>query len=123
MHYDDNIDNAIGKPKIIIDYNNTKKGVDVVDKLCAAYNCARATRRWPMVIFYSYLNVAGINSYIKYKSNTDTCIPRRKFLEDLGFQLIDEHIRRQALEPNSRDNSYEVSGKLWDADKKSTYPE
>lgn len=96
MHYDDGVDRKTGKPDIIMDYNKTKGGVDVVDKMCEAYNCARATRRWPMVIFYSALNVAGINSYIIYNSNNQTKINRRKFLENLGFQLLDPHIRRRA---------------------------
>lgn len=110
MHFDDSIDNATGKPDIIIDYNQTKGGVDVVDKLCGAYNCARATRCWPMVIFYSSLNVAGINSYI-YKSNTNTRIPRRKFLEDLGFQLNDEQTSPRTK--YFKDNSYEVNRIMW----------
>lgn len=100
MHYDAAIDRETGKPEIIIDYNQTKGGVDVVDKMCEAYNCARATRRWPMVIFYSAMNVAGINSYIVYNSNTQTKIDRRRFLENLGFQLLDEHIRRRAQQQN-----------------------
>lgn len=50
------------KPEIILHYNDTKSGVDVVDKLCASYNVARATRKWPMVIFYHLLNTAGIIS-------------------------------------------------------------
>jgi hypothetical protein len=83
MHFDDTIDPENGKPEIISFYNKTKGGVDVVDKLCASYNCARATRRWPMVIFYSIMNVAAINAFIV-------------FLEQLAFSLIDGHLRERA---------------------------
>ncbi|KAK9685290.1 Transposase IS4 [Popillia japonica] len=51
MHHDDKVDKTTGKPELILMYKQTKEGVDVVDKLCATDNCARATRRWPMVIF------------------------------------------------------------------------
>lgn len=55
MHFDDKIDQSSEeqhKPEIITYYNATKSGVDTVDQLCATYNCARNTRRWPMVIFF-----------------------------------------------------------------------
>ncbi|KAJ8966737.1 hypothetical protein NQ314_003334 [Rhamnusium bicolor] len=67
LHKSDEIDDKTGekrKPSIVTEYNQTKCGVDVVDKLCASYNCSRNTRRWPMVIFYTLLNIAGINSQV-----------------------------------------------------------
>lgn len=74
-------------------YNKTKGGVDVVDRLCANYNCARMTRRWPMVIFYSMVNVAGINSQVVFAfNNSTTKVVRRKFLSDLAFILMREHL-------------------------------
>nr|CAI5870253.1 unnamed protein product [Callosobruchus analis] len=45
LHHDDRIDLESGKPDMIIDYNGTKGGVDTLDKMCAAYNCSRNTRR------------------------------------------------------------------------------
>lgn len=94
LHHDDIIDTETGKPDIITTYNQTKGGVDTVDKLCAAYNCARGTRRWPMVIFYSMLNVAGINSLVIYKANDiDKNILRREFLRKLSFELISDQLR------------------------------
>lgn len=70
LHHDDMIDAETKKPEMIIDYIGTKGGVDRLDKMCAAYDCARNTRRWPMVIFYSLLNIAGINSMVYYKIQT-----------------------------------------------------
>lgn len=104
MHFDDALDRETGKPEMITDYNVTKGGVDVVDKMCEAYNCARGTRRWPMVVFYTAMNIAGINSFIIYKSQygqiAEKKIPRRIFLETLGMELIDSHIRRRAIQEN-----------------------
>lgn len=102
MHFSDDIDETTGKPEINIDYNKTKSGVDVVDKLSAAYNCARATCRWPMVLFYGAMNVAGINSYIIYTCNNtnEKNIARRVFLEQLGYDLLKDHIMRRAQQEN-----------------------
>lgn len=100
MHHDDSIDYETGKPEIIIDYNKTKGGVDTVDKLCASYDCARITRRWPMVIFFGALNLAGINSFIILKqNNVEKMMPRRLFIENLGYQLLESHVKKRRLSP------------------------
>ena len=55
MHHDKAIDNGTTetkKPEMTTFYNRTKIGVDILDQLCAKYNVARNTRRWPMVIFW-----------------------------------------------------------------------
>lgn len=99
MHSDDSIDSESGdsfKPEILTEYNKTKGGVDVVDNLCATYNCARTTRRWPMVIFYACLNVGGINSQVIHHATTNDKILRRKFLQNLGFALLEDHLRERA---------------------------
>ncbi|KAK9729110.1 Transposase IS4 [Popillia japonica] len=73
LHFDAAIDEESGnhnKPGSISFYNQTKGGVDTVDKLCATYNVARGTRRWPMVIFFAMLNVAGINAQIVFAGGT-----------------------------------------------------
>ncbi|XP_072401593.1 uncharacterized protein [Diabrotica undecimpunctata] len=99
MHHDDLLDGLTGKPDIIIDYNKSKGGLDLVDKMYAAYNYARATRRWPLVIFYSAMNVAGINSFVinKYKSNEIDKMPRRHFPEALGMELVNDLLQRRFL--------------------------
>lgn len=98
LHNDDKIDSNTGKPEIIITYNETKSGVDVLDKLCASYNCARPTRRWPMVIFYSIMNMAAINSLVIYGINNPNLqnIIRRDFLHDLSFELISDFLKEHA---------------------------
>lgn len=60
MHFGDDINIRTSKPEIIKTYSDTKGGVDMVDNLCAQYKYARATRRWPMVPFYSVINVTGL---------------------------------------------------------------
>lgn len=108
MQNDDSIDSESGdsyKPEILTTYNRTKGGVDVVDKLCASYNCARTTRRWPMVVFYSCLNIAGINSQVVYNANNPSAnILRRKFLQNLGFSLVENHLHERVKIPQLRRN-------------------
>ncbi|XP_055838818.1 piggyBac transposable element-derived protein 4-like [Episyrphus balteatus] len=97
MHDNQEINEETGKPEMIMDYNATKGGVDTVDKMCATYNVARGTNRWPMVIFYSLMNVAGINSYVIYGfNNQNKKINRRTFLEALSYDLINVHLRKRA---------------------------
>lgn len=119
LHHDHVIDAETGdkkKPDIITFYNHTKGGVDNLDKLCATYDVARNTRRWPMVIFYALLNVAGINSQIIYVANNPDIksIERRQFLRKLSFDLTEEHLKRRSMELNVpipvRERRQEVAG-------------
>lgn len=65
--------------------------------MCETYNVARGTNRWPMVVFYSLMNVAGINTYIIFsQNNPNKKIERRIFLEKLSYELIDAQLRRRA---------------------------
>ncbi|XP_072389524.1 uncharacterized protein [Diabrotica undecimpunctata] len=104
MHHHDDIDiNSADKSKsvIVTTYNNTKGGVDIVDKLCASYNCSRNSRRWPMVIFYTLLNVAGINTQVIYKANNgDSNTRRLHLLRDLANALVHPHLKRRAALSN-----------------------
>lgn len=100
MHYDDKIDQDTGpsqKPEIITFYNKTKIGVDVVDQMCAKYDVARNTRRWPMVVFFYLLNISCINALCvqKYNSSTDKPIPRVEFIQDVAWELIKPQIQRR----------------------------
>lgn len=65
----------------------------MVDQLCSTYNCARSTQRWPMVVFYSSLNVAAINSYVVYMSNnSNSSMLRRRFLKQLAMEMVRPHL-------------------------------
>lgn len=61
-----------------------------------------------MVVFFSLLNMAGVNSQIIFASNTKTYdIERREYLIDLGLNLAKRHMIRRSLEtsvpPNVRE--------------------
>lgn len=102
MHTDDAIDSESGdkkKPEIITFYNLTKGAVDVVDEMEASYTTARKTNRWPMVIFFSMLNVAAINARIILLSKKEPPLQyksRRLFLKDLSLCLIKEFVKERS---------------------------
>ncbi|PSN42458.1 hypothetical protein C0J52_18913, partial [Blattella germanica] len=130
MHHDDTIDSSTGdknKPEIVTFYNSTKGGVDVVDKLCAAYDVARNTRRWPMVILYALLNIAGINSQVIYIFNNQMKNSvRRMYLKELAIGLTVDHLKRRAALTNLprevREKRQEVAGTLFQHIKADQFP-
>jgi len=93
MHHSDDIDDSSGeamKPEILTFYNHTKGGVDTVDELKGSYSVSRTSCRWPLTIFYSLLNIAGINSFIIIKDNDSEKhkkLTRRYFLKELSKEL------------------------------------
>lgn len=78
-------------------YNKTKSGVDVVDKLCAAYNVTRNVRRWPIVIFFATLNVAGINAQVIWIGKKEKNFRRRPFLQQLGHEFILPQLQKRSV--------------------------
>lgn len=103
MHHSQETDPSTGKPVIIMDYNQTKGGVDALDEKCHNYSTGRRTRRWPMAIFYALLDIAGVNAYVLFNGNSQTHeMDRRNFLVQLGKELVDEHMRRRLQAPKLR---------------------
>jgi len=94
LHDDNEMDPDTRKPQVILDYNETKGGVDTVDKMCAAYSVSRITKRWPCVVFYSLMNIGGINAQILYKFACPGKAPkhRRIFLKNLALTMMKEHL-------------------------------
>lgn len=95
------IDQITKKPDIILNYNKTKCGVDTVDQKCTSYTTQRITRRWPLAIFFRFLDIVGINSEVVFTDTNTTpqVAPprrRRRFLTTLGFQLLEDHLKERA---------------------------
>lgn len=92
MHHDAAIDASTGdakKPEIITFYNKTKCGVDIVDRMCRQYDVSRNSRRWPLTLFFNFLNIACINGVVIHQlNNSNEKIIRRIFLQSLGFELV-----------------------------------
>lgn len=100
-HTDDSIDQDTGKPTMIVDYNHSKFGVDVVDQMCGSYNVARNSRRWPLTIFFDIMNIAGINALLLFQmNNSDLTVVRRDFLRSLALNLMKPQIKKRFCTPN-----------------------
>jgi hypothetical protein len=84
------------KPEIITLYNLKKDGVDVVAEMCAAFSCARNTRSWPMVIFYSILNVAGMNAFIIFFPQQEQQNTEKNFPEGTKPGVVKEQLTIRA---------------------------
>ncbi|XP_065355992.1 piggyBac transposable element-derived protein 4-like [Calliphora vicina] len=79
------------KPEIILYYNETKGGVDTMDKMLSQYSTKRSTFRWPLALFFNILDTAALASFIIYKENIGgTSVrqsQRKHFIERLGEDL------------------------------------
>lgn len=113
MHHSNTMVN--GKPEIINFYNETKGGVDSLDKKCACYKTGRRTRRWPQVIWFRILDIAGLNANVIFNGvQQNQIMERRLFLTTLGQELIKAHLTRRAqqtcLPREIRSAIFKVSG-------------
>ncbi|XP_055943512.1 uncharacterized protein LOC129974128 [Argiope bruennichi] len=104
MHNGGAIDASTGeakKPEIITFYNLTKGTVDVVDEMSAIYSTARISERWPMVIFFSMLNIATVNScIILLPSNTPQVQYKKRslFIKYLSLDLLKDHLQERSMQ-------------------------
>lgn len=93
------------KPQIILDYNKHKGAVDSLDKMVKEYSSSRNTKRWPLVAFFNFIDIGGINAFVLYVDKYDDyekgkSFRRRLFLQDLGLELVTPFIQsrpRQGL--------------------------
>lgn len=90
------------KPDIILAYNKTKSGVDVLDKLVREYSCKRNTRRWPLRLFFNLIDVACYNAFVlwiiknpEWKGDSSIKYRRKLFLQDMGLELAKSQIDRR----------------------------
>lgn len=93
MHRTGEIDpdnNEEKKPVIIHDYNETKYGVDILDKMCHQYDTKRNSKRWPLTLFFHLLNVGAVNSANIFRSNYkgQEKVLRRTYLTELAMELM-----------------------------------
>lgn len=63
LHHDKELSETdLMKPEVIMFYNKTKVGIDVVDEMAKRYTTRCKTLRWPMVHFHNVLDITGINT-------------------------------------------------------------
>jgi hypothetical protein len=96
------------KPLIITDYNDTKGGVDTLDRMVSEYSCKRQTNRWPMVLFMNMVDISTINAFVLWKGIhpnwQDAYTHRRRlFLFRLGKLLVEPMMKRRLNDQSIRD--------------------
>lgn len=100
MHDDDCIDLESGqenKPAILTLFNKTHLAVDMSYVLQKKYSVSRISKKWPLKLFFSLLNIGAINSYVIYKANTLNSLPRKDYLTLLAKSLMYDQARRRAM--------------------------
>jgi len=96
MHHSRAIDEETNKPEIIMDYNRTKGGVDTLDQMCATYSTSRSSRRWPLTIFFAFLNISLVNSYVIWRSHPGSQdVKRAEFIKVLARALVEPHLKQR----------------------------
>lgn len=110
LHNDHNINSSTNdnKPEILKFYNETKGGVDTVDQMCSIYNVSRHNKRWPMVIFYTMLNIAGINSMVVYLDNGLAPMRRRLFIKKLAHELTLPELQRRSMKKSGMHSALQM---------------
>ena len=97
-------DEAVEKPVMITDYNQSKGGVDLCDELLNYYAFSRKTRKWWKKLFFRLLELCIINSMILYKARNPGFAKRHMaqkiFRETLALQLVQLLVDKQA-EPSA----------------------
>ncbi|KAF2893121.1 hypothetical protein ILUMI_13052 [Ignelater luminosus] len=96
------------KPQMIIDYDKTKSGVDIMDKLVRKYTVKRQTRRWPVTVFYNMIDISALNAYLIWCHLTKDWrikkgYKRREFLMQLRKELV---VTGRSTEKASTSQSY-----------------
>ena len=78
-------------PQVILAYDEDEGSVDVVDEMIDIYRTKVCTRRWPMVVFYTVIDIAALNTSVawlhKYPNWKIKILKerRRRFLKELGM--------------------------------------
>ena len=79
------------KPDIVQFYNQTKSGVDNLDKLVRSFRSQRKCRRWPYGIFFTLCDVAVITA-CKMWNKDDHYLFKRELSYELALPLIHRRI-------------------------------
>lgn len=67
FHHEPNLDERTQKPKMVLDYNQMKSGIDDNDAFLQHYVYWFRTRRWPMRVFTYLVFLCCLNAMVLYK--------------------------------------------------------
>lgn len=78
----------ITRPYVISEYNRFMGGVDIMDRMIAHYPHGFKNRKWYLRIFFHFLNISIINSWILFKKSIDPNLPLVQFKASLVWTLL-----------------------------------
>ena len=94
-----NADDETKKPEIILHYNETKVGVDIMDQMVKNFTTRRATKRWTLALFENFLDISALNSFVIWMQLNPNFAEKRDkrvaFLRELISELIIPHVKRR----------------------------
>ena len=94
------------KQTVVLFYNSTKSGIDILDGMVRTYSCKRIIRRWPVTLFYKLIDVSAINAFIVRlalisKISNANIRKRRAFLIQLEKELTGIKVQAGLSHPAS----------------------
>ena len=63
---------TVRKPAVVNAYNQSMNGVDVSDQLTVFYSFVRKTRKWWRKLFFYFMEVTIVNSFLLYRASVPT---------------------------------------------------
>ena len=99
------VDSVTGMPEIILYYNSTKGGVDVVDAMIERHMGKPPLRRWPTTVWFFMLSTAQVNSTTILLLNRGQGAAevrnsaRREMTFNLGHGLINPRLQERIANP------------------------
>ncbi|XP_031635622.1 piggyBac transposable element-derived protein 4-like [Contarinia nasturtii] len=99
-HATEEIDSKTGKPKVILDYNKYKGGVDTFDQMLRIFTCKRKSNRWPMILFFNMIDVAALAAFRLHEMihpdyEAHKSEKRKIFLKELAFELATKQLENR----------------------------
>jgi len=79
---------TVTMPKVIADYTQYSKGVDLFDQLASYYNVPHRSRRWYIKIIYHMLEIALVNSFVIFKKATNKYPSFLEFRKSIARGLV-----------------------------------
>lgn len=92
-----NLGAADGKPDVISSYNQSKSGVDTLDKLVRTYSSKRKYRRWPVHVFFTLIDCGVYVGYKMCSQEAEDQESHYAFKKALAYELCLPLIRRRSL--------------------------
>lgn len=112
-------ENKRKKSELNVFYNNTKGRVDSIDAMARTFTVKRATSRWTLSLFYTLLDVIGINSYTCCELKGIWSGDRDDFLLKLGCELVSPYIVNQRFKLGLNNYSIESMNEVLKIDNES----